>query len=55
MVIYILYFIFLAILAIQYEFIPFKNNYLLLTVILMLALLAGLRGINVSKDYYSYR
>jgi hypothetical protein len=54
MVIYILYFIFLAILAIQYEFIPFKNKYLIFTVILLLALLAGLRGINVSKDYYSY-
>jgi hypothetical protein len=55
MVIYILYFIFLAILAIQYEFIPLKNNYLLCTIILLLALLAGLRGIDVSRDYYNYR
>ena len=55
MVIYILYFIFLAILAIQYEFIPFKNNYLLVAVILLLSLLAGLRGIDVSRDYYNYR
>jgi hypothetical protein len=55
MVVYILYFIFLAILAIQYEFIPFKNNYLIVTVILLLALFAGLRGINVSRDYYNYR
>jgi len=55
MVIYILYFIFLAILAIQYEFIPFKNDYLLIAIILLLALLAGLRGINVSRDYYNYR
>lgn len=55
MVVYILYFIFLAILAIQYEFIPFKNNYLLFALILLLALFAGLRGINVSRDYYNYR
>jgi len=55
MVIYILYFIFLAILAIQYDFTPFNNNYLLFSVIVLLALLAGLRGINVSRDYYNYR
>ena len=55
MTVYILYFIFLAILAIQYEFIPFKNNVLLWFVIIALALLAGLRGADVSKDYYSYK
>lgn len=54
MTVYILYFIFLAILAIQYEFIPFKNNVLLGFVVIVLALLAGLRGTDVSKDYYSY-
>jgi len=55
MTVYILYFIFLAILAIQYEFIPFKSNALLWIVIIVLSLLAGMRGIDVSKDYYSYR
>lgn len=55
MMVYILYFIFLAILAIQYEFIPFKNTLLLWIVMIALVLLAGLRGIDVSKDYYSYR
>ena len=55
MLIYILYFVFIAILAVQYEFIPFKNNYLLFAVALLLALLAGFRGIDVSKDYYNYQ
>jgi len=55
MVVYLLYFIFLTILAIQYEFIPFKNNYLVIAVLFLLALLAGLRGIDVSRDYYNYR
>jgi hypothetical protein len=55
MLIYIIYFIFIAILAIQYEFTPFKNNYLLVAVIICLALLAGLRDINVSRDYYNYQ
>lgn len=55
MLIYILYFVFIAILAIQYEFIPFKNNYLLFAVALLLALLAGFRGINVFRDYYNYQ
>lgn len=55
MLIYILYFVFIAILAIQYEFIPFKNNYLLFAAALLLALLAGFRGMDVSRDYYNYQ
>lgn len=55
MTVYILYFIFLAILAIQYEFIPFRNNVLIVLVIIALTFLAGFRGIDVSKDYYAYR
>lgn len=55
MLIYILYFIFLAILAIQYQFIPFKNNYLLVFTLLLLSFLAGFRDISVSKDYLNYQ
>lgn len=55
MIIYVLYFIFIAILAIQYEFIPFKNKYLLLVIIILLSLLAGFRTPDVSKDYYAYK
>ncbi len=54
MLIYILYFIFIAILAIQYEFTPFENNYLLSAVAILLALLAGFRGIDVARDYRNY-
>lgn len=55
MIIYVLYFIFIAILAIQYEFIPFKSKYLLLVVIILLSLLAGFRTPDISKDYYGYK
>jgi len=55
MLIYIIYFIFIAILAIQYEFTPFKNNYLLFSVVFLLALLAGFRNIDVSRDYVNYQ
>ena len=55
MLIYIIYFIFLAILAIQYQFIPFKNNYLLFFIVLLLSFLAGFRDMSVSKDYQNYQ
>jgi len=55
MLIYIIYFIFIAILAIQYEFTPFKNPYLLLTIAILLILLAGFRDIRVSRDYINYQ
>ena len=55
MLIYVLYFIFLAVLAIQYEFTPFRNSYLLIGVTILLALLAGFRDSSVSKDYYNYQ
>lgn len=55
MLIYILYFIFIAVLAIQYEFTPFKNNYLLFSVIILLVLLTGFRGMDVSRDYNNYQ
>jgi len=55
MLIYVLYFLFLTILAIQYQFTPFRNNYVLLTVTVFLILLAGFRDIDVSKDYIIYQ
>jgi hypothetical protein len=53
--VYILFFVFISILAIQYEFTPFKNDILLFSVALLLALLAGFRGIDVARDYYNYQ
>ena len=55
MLIYIIYFIFLALLAIQYHFTPFENNYLLGFIVILLAFLAGFRDITVSKDYQNYQ
>jgi EpsG family len=55
MLIYITYFLLIAILAIQYEFTPFKNNYLLSVVTILLILLAGFRDISVSRDYINYQ
>jgi hypothetical protein len=55
MLIYILFFILIAILAIQYEFTPFQNNYLLFSLVLLLAFLAGFQDMNVSKDYFNYQ
>lgn len=55
MIIYILYFIFFAILALEYEFRPFKSKFLLATVALLLVLLAGFRGVDVDKDYENYQ
>lgn len=43
------------ILAVEYELKPFDNRALLIITILLLGLLAGLRGPEVSKDYQSYQ
>lgn len=55
MLIYIIYFFLLMVLAVEYELKPFKNDLLLVLTILLLGLLAGLRGENVSKDYGNYQ
>lgn len=55
MLIYVLYFIFIAILAIQYQFTPFKSNFPLYTIVILLALLAGFQDTSVSKDYLDYQ
>lgn len=55
MLIYVLYFIFIAILAIQYQFTPFKSNILLFVIVILLALLAGFQDTSVSKDYLDYQ
>lgn len=55
MLIYIAYFIFFMVLAVEHELKPFKNNLLLLITVLLLGLLAGLRGPEVSKDYEAYQ
>ncbi len=55
MLIYILYFILLAVLATEYELHPFKQWPALVFIILILALMAGLRGQYVSKDLDTYK
>jgi hypothetical protein len=55
MLIYYIYFICLAVLAVEYEINPFKSNVLLIIVIASLALLAGLRSEDVSRDYIAYQ
>jgi len=55
MVIYIIYFIILAVLAVEYEFRPFKQGPFFVVVIFMLGIMAGLQGPNVSKDYSNYQ
>ncbi|MEO8414883.1 MAG: EpsG family protein [Ginsengibacter sp.] len=55
MLIYFIYFIFLAVLAVEYELNPFKSNGLLIFIIVSLALLAGLRAQEVSRDYLPYQ
>ncbi|HWH63879.1 MAG TPA: hypothetical protein VNS50_11420, partial [Ginsengibacter sp.] len=55
MIIYFIYFIVLAVIAIEYELNPFKSNILLIFIGLSLALLAGLRGQEVSRDYLPYQ
>lgn len=55
MLIYILYFIFIAILAIQYQFTPFKSDILPYIIVVFLALMAGFQDTSVSKDYLNYQ
>lgn len=55
MLIYVLYFIFIAILAIQYQFTPFNSNVLLIVIVILLAFLAGFQDTSVSKDYLGYQ
>lgn len=54
MLIYILYFIVIAVLAVEYEFSRFRSWIPLVVVIMMLGLLAGLKGPLVARDYDSY-
>ncbi len=55
MLIYVLYFIFIAILAIQYQFTPFKSNILLFVIVILLAFLAGFQDVSVSRDHLGYQ
>lgn len=55
MLVYYLYFFCLAVIAVEYELNPFKSNGLLIFIVLSLALLAGLRGQEVSRDYLTYQ
>jgi hypothetical protein len=55
MLIYFIYFIFLSVLAVEYELNPFKSNELLIFIGISLALLAGLRSEEVSRDYLPYQ
>jgi EpsG family len=55
MLVYVVYFIFLAVLAIQYEFTPFHNKYLLIAIVVLLAFLAGFQDTSVSRDYGQYQ
>ncbi len=55
MLIYYIYFIFLTVLSIEYELKPFNSKALLVFLGLSLALLAGFRGEEVSRDYLSYQ
>ncbi len=55
MLIYFIYFIFLCVLAVEYELSPFNNKGLLICIGIALALLAGFRGEGVSRDYEAYQ
>jgi len=55
MLIYIVYFIFFMILAVEYELKPFSNSIFLILSVFLLGLLAGFRGPEVSRDYESYQ
>ncbi len=55
MLIYFIYFIFLSVLAVEYELNQFKSNELLIFIGISLALLAGFRGEEVSRDYLPYQ
>ena len=55
MLIYVVYFVFIAVLAVEYEFTRFRAWPILVFLIFALALLAGLQGVNVTKDYENYQ
>jgi len=55
MLVYIVLFIFLMILAGEYELGFFKNEAFLMFIILLLGLFAGFRGAGTSRDYESYQ
>lgn len=55
MLIYIIYFIVLSVLAIEYNFNKFQRWPVFVLLIIALGLLAGLRGPNVSSDYSTYK
>ncbi len=55
MLVYYIYFICIAILAIEYELNPFKSPALLILIGISLAFLAGFRGADVSRDYITYQ
>ncbi|MEO8568809.1 MAG: EpsG family protein [Ginsengibacter sp.] len=55
MLIYYIYFICLSVLAVEYELNPFKSKGLLIFIGISLALMAGLRGDQVSRDYLLYQ
>ena len=55
MLIYILYFLVIAALAIQYEFQPFESSVPLVILVLALAFMAGFQANGVTKDYDNYQ
>lgn len=55
MIVYILFFIFFAVISVEYYLKPFRNKDILYFIILLLGLFAGFRAPGVDKDYYSYQ
>jgi hypothetical protein len=55
MLIFVIFFVLLALVAVEFEFSRFKRWPVLVIIIFMLSLLAGLRGPQVAKDYSSYQ
>ncbi|MEO6838866.1 MAG: EpsG family protein [Ginsengibacter sp.] len=55
MLVYIAYFVIFVVLAVEYELKPFKNDIFLVIAVLLLWILAGFRGPEVSKDYETYQ
>lgn len=55
MIIYIAYFIFFVVLAVEYELKPFRSHVFLIIAAFLLAVLAGFRGPEVAKDYEGYQ
>lgn len=55
MLIYLIIFILLVILSVEFELNTFRKKYWLWGIAILLALFAGFRGVEVSKDYYTYQ